>query len=141
MSWDRFVDVVTIIWLLFFALGSFNPGLETLCSTINLSLLPVFIADLIIKYKRVGNAKYFLKHHWLDILTAIPYFRFLRVFRIVRAVRAVRGLKASKTLKSGKAVIAAKTMLYTLKKAEKIVKALKKAKRLVKYIKTSTKHL
>jgi len=133
MSWNRFVDVVTIIWLLFFALGFLKPELEAPCSMINLGLLPVFIIDLIIRYERVGNVKRFLRYHWLDILVAIPYFRFLRALRIFRAIRAARTIKASKILKASKTVTATKTTLYTLKKAEKIVKAVKKVKRILKY--------
>jgi len=134
MLWDKLVDVVTIVWLFFFVLGFFSPSLESLCSVINLGLLPIFIADLVVRYKRVGSVKRFLRYHWFDILITIPYFRFLRALRILRAIRAARILKASRTLKSGKAIIAAKTTLYALRKVGKLVKAIKKVKRVMKYI-------
>ena len=121
LRWDRIVDVVTIVWLFFFVLGSVRADLESLCDTINLSLLPIFIADLILKYRRVGKIKTFLRHYWFDILITIPYFRFLRSLRILRISKVVKGYKT----------------IWIIKETLKLIRAFKKLKRLLKSIATS----
>ena len=129
LQWDSFVDFVTVVWLFFFALGFIRPDLGSLCDTVNLGLLPVFIADLAFKYKKVGDLKIFIRHHWFDILIAVPYFRFLRALRILRAARVI---KTAKIAKGGKVTKSAKSTSWIMKKTLKIVKAIKKLKRIFK---------
>lgn len=130
LRWDRIVDVVTIVWLFFFVLGSIRADLESLCDTINLSLLPIFIADLILKYKRVGKIKTFLRHHWFDILITIPYFRFLRSLRILRISRVIKTARTVKVVKGYKTI-------WIIKEILKFIRAFKKLKRLLKSIAVS----
>jgi len=96
-SWDRLVDLVTVVWLGFFVVGLVDPG--ELVTNVQLGLLGVFVADLVVKYRRVGNLKLFFHNHWLDILMVIPYFR---IFRILRLLRLLRVLKAGKLAKVGR---------------------------------------
>lgn len=96
LRWDSIVDLVTIVWLFFFALGLIRPDLGDLCDGVNLALLPVFVADLVFKYKGVKSLKTFLKYHWFDVLITIPYFRFLRALRILRVSRIVGTARAAR---------------------------------------------
>ncbi len=133
MGWNVFVDLVTVVWLFFFILGFVEPSLEELCGNINLGLLPIFVLDLVVRYRRVGNLKLFLRHHWFDIIIVIPYFRFLRVLRILRAARVARTVKAAKAVKTMKLEV------KYLASIEKWVKAVKKAKRILKRLKFTKK--
>jgi len=93
--WDRLVDVVTFVWLGVFAAEFLAPFDGS--GMLLLLLLLVYVVDLGVQYRRVGNLRRFLKTHWLTILMVIPYFRvlrLLRLFRLLRAMRAVRVVAA-----------------------------------------------
>ena len=86
--WDRFIDLVTVVWLGIFALGLAAPqGWE---SDVLLYVIPVYVVDLGVKYRRVGNVRRFVREHWLTILMVIPYLRVLRLLRVLRVLRVAR---------------------------------------------------
>jgi hypothetical protein len=61
---------------------------------IGLGLLSIFVADLGVTYYRANEPPLrFLRHHWLDVLLVIPYFRIFRVLRVVRLLRLLRLLQ------------------------------------------------
>ena len=86
--WVRFVDYVTVIWLAIFITNIAKPG--TIPEGVEYGLLSVFVADLVVKYRRVSNFRVFMRRHWSDILMVIPYFRIFRVFRLIRLIRILR---------------------------------------------------
>lgn len=86
--WDRFVDVVTVIWLTLFFTGIAKPDL--IPKGFEFGLLSVFIADLLVKYRREPNFRNFIRRRWVDILMVIPYFRIFRVLRLIRLIRILR---------------------------------------------------
>jgi len=122
LRWDRFVDLVTIVWLGVFVVGELLSEYGPVCDCINLALLPVFAADLMVRYRRVGNLRKFLRKHWLDILIVIPYFRFLRLIRLAKVVKATKITKPVKTVNPQ----------TVLKKLMKYVKFFKKILRFMK---------
>ena len=95
--WDRFVDLVTIIWLGIFFTGIAYPDL--IPASVEIGLLSVFLADLVLKARAVPNLSTFLRHQWTDILMVIPYFR---IFRILRFARVVRLLRAARIARVGR---------------------------------------
>jgi len=134
--WDIFVDIVTIAWLILFVISfiELNPVLNERIDQILFWILPIFVMDLVVKYLRVREPKEFLRKHWLDILTTIPYFRFLRIARISRALRLVKvakSVKATKVIKTSKAIKSNKTIKWA-KKGYNTFKAIKKAMKGVK---------
>ncbi len=105
LSWSRFVDLVTIIWLVIFVLSFFtSPSTEDTLRTINIAILSVFVIDLGVLYWKIRSPSIFIKKHWLDILMVIPYFRIFRIARILRLVRFVRIAKSIKIIKISKVV-------------------------------------
>lgn len=134
--WDGFVDIATIIWLILFALSFFelDPVLNQQIDQALLAILPVFVADLIVKYLRVRDLRGFLRSHWLDILATIPYFRFLRIARISRAIRLV---KVTKSVRSSKAV-KTNRILKWIKKTYNALKAKRKVKKMFQKSRTQT---
>ena len=92
-QWRIVVDVATVIWLVIFAY-SFAPGAPWGNATIEgigLGLLGIFVADLgVTSYRANEPPLRFLRHHWLDVLLVIPYFRIFRVLRVVRLLRLPR---------------------------------------------------
>ena len=88
LKWDYFVDLVTVVWLVLFILG-FTNQTDIPDLAVNL-LLTVFIADLVVKYRREPNLKTFLTKRWVDILLVIPWFRAFRFLKFVRFLRLLR---------------------------------------------------
>ncbi len=95
-----FVDFVTVVWLIVFVFGFVFSEYSEVAGNINLFLLPVFVADLYVGYRRSGSFKYFVRRKWLDILMVIPYFRIFRILRVMRAIRAVRAARAVRASRS-----------------------------------------
>ena len=93
--WDRFVDFVTLVWLVIFVIGLTASTLVPA----NLQLLPlgVYVVDLGVKYRREPNLRTFLRRRCTDILMVIPYFRIFRIFKLVRLLRILKTARIAKT--------------------------------------------
>lgn len=100
--WDAFVDAATVVWLSAFTVGMLYEKYSSVTDMINLLLLPAFVADLYVGYRRMGNLWMFLRKRWLDVLAAIPFLRVLRVIRAARILRLARARKVEKALKAFK---------------------------------------
>jgi len=97
ITWDRFVDCVTVIWLGLFVLDIAKPNL--IPTAVEFSLLSVFVGDLVIKYCEEPNLSSFIRKRWGDIFMAVPYFR---IFRILRLIRLLRVLRAARIARAGR---------------------------------------
>ena len=88
LKWDYFVDIATAVWLALFLLRYTNqvPAPDLILQT----MLAIFVADLVVKYRREGNLKSFLRHRWIDILLVIPWFRAFRFLKFIRMLRLLR---------------------------------------------------
>ena len=97
-SWDRFVDVVTVLWIGLFAvdLATSYPGL----GTILFWCLPIYVMDLVVKYRRADGPVAFVKQYWFSILMTIPYLRVLRLLRLLRLLRVLRMARVGRVLKT-----------------------------------------
>ena len=95
--WDRFVDLVTVIWLGMFFTDIASPGL--IPTSLQIGLLSVFVGDLVVKARAAPDLRTFLRTRWTDILMVIPYFR---VFRILRLTRLLRLLRAPRLARVGR---------------------------------------
>ena len=118
-KWSMFVDIVTVIWLCIFIIGFFSTErIANVCNILNITILIVFIADLVIIYESSSDWHIFFKKHWFDILMIIPYFRVFWIFRSFRVLRLIRIAKAAKIVK-----VATKfSKVIKLSKAYKLVK-------------------
>jgi hypothetical protein len=95
IKWILFVDVVTVIWLVVFAIGIITTNENTAyrCNFISLLLLPVFVVDLYFLFKQADNFRVFVKKRWFDILLVIPYFRIFRILKFVRLLKVLKIIK------------------------------------------------
>lgn len=107
--WDPFVEVVTVGWILLFAVHlAFT--FDVLAASASLSgpvraalrlLLVVFLLDLLLLYRWSDEGpRAFLRSNWFLVLTVVPWFRPLRLLRLGRAARAVRLLVGSRRVAS-----------------------------------------
>ncbi len=88
LRWDYFVDIATVVWLTLFVLGYTNQ--LAVPDLIIQSMLAIFVADLVVKYRREGNLKSFLRHRWTDIVLVMPWFRVFRLLTFIRMLRLPR---------------------------------------------------
>lgn len=98
ITWERFVDVITVVWLTLFFWGVADPD-TIIPDALDLGLLSVFVVDLVFKLRSQPTWKAAFRNHWFDILLVIPY---VRIFKILRFTRALRLLKTVKIAKLGK---------------------------------------
>ena len=98
--WPLVVDSITVVWLVAFIASLISSSERTVetCELVTLCLLPVFIADLVLLFRRESDFKTFLKKRWFDVLLVIPYFRILRILRLAKFLRTLKILKAKKAL-------------------------------------------
>ena len=99
-KWTALVDLITIFWLALFITGliSTNEIIKERCGLATLCLLPVFVLDLVVLFRKEDNFKTFLKKRWFDVLLVIPYFRVFRLFRMARLLKVLKLLKLKKFL-------------------------------------------
>jgi len=98
--WTTAVDATTVVWIGLFVTSFVVTGQETrdLCGIVMLSLLPVFVADLVFLYRKERDFKSFILKRWFDVLLVIPYFRIFRVLRFARLLKVLRLMSAKKAL-------------------------------------------
>ena len=61
----------------------------------------IFVADLLLKYKRAHNLKIFLKSSWLDILAVFPFFLVFRLWEEIALLLKI----TSTELRQGQSVL------------------------------------
>ncbi len=71
---------ILIIGELFFHFDRYEPWVTIADATIVL----IFIFDLIMKWRRVHDAKKFIKLYWLEILAVFPFYLIFRAFAFFR---------------------------------------------------------
>ena len=105
--WDWLVLVVAIVSLLLVLLETFlriPANLLPLLRDIDRLSCAIFLADIIVRWRRDKWASSFWRWGWIDVLASIPFdpaFRSLQAIRIYRFVRLIRVLKKLNTLTSG----------------------------------------
>jgi voltage-gated potassium channel len=70
-----------------------------LIERIDFAICLVFIADFFIRLYKAPSKMSFLKWGWIDLVSSIPLFDFLRWGRLVRIVRILRILRAFRSTK------------------------------------------
>jgi hypothetical protein len=97
--WKYFVDAASFVWLSAFVVSLLSysadfvtvaPAILEVTDTVSLLLLPVFVADLVLKYRLTGCSKTFFRNHWISVVTVVPYFRIFKILSVVRLAGLVR---------------------------------------------------
>jgi len=70
---------------IYFELGYTN-GRPIICT--------IFFIDFVVRYSKAKDKMKFMKWGWIDLVSSIPMFDFLRVGRILRLIRLFRIVKA-----------------------------------------------
>ena len=105
--WDWFVLIVAVVALLLVLLETFlhiPANLLPLLRDIDRLSCLIFLADIIVRWRREKWAASFWRWGWIDLLASIPFdpaFRSLQAIRIYRFIRFIRVMKKLNTLTSG----------------------------------------
>lgn len=75
------------------------PGVEVLIDRLDFAICLVFIADFFVRLYKAPSKLSFLKWGWIDLVSSIPMFDFMRWGRMVRIVRILRILRAFRSTK------------------------------------------
>lgn len=103
--WEPFVEVVTVGWIVLFALDlaatfdllALSPSLAAVVRGTLRWLLVVFVLDLLLLYRwSEKGPRAFVRSNWFLILTVVPWFRPLRLLRVGRSARLLRVLVGSR---------------------------------------------
>ena len=75
------------------------PDVNVLIDRIDFGICLIFLADFFIRFSKAPSKRSFLKWGWIDFVSSIPMFDFLRWGRLVRIVRILRILRAFRSTK------------------------------------------
>ena len=75
------------------------PQVDLLIERIDFAICLIFIGDFFARLYKAPSKLSFLKWGWIDLLSSIPMFDFLRWGRLVRIVRILRILRAFRSTK------------------------------------------
>ncbi len=98
---------ITVLVLSVYVLGALlfqtafhpSPEVNALLDGIDFLVCVVFLADFCIRFRRAPSKLTFLKWGWIDLVSSIPAFDFLRWGRLVRVIRIIRILRAFRSTK------------------------------------------
>lgn len=76
-----------------------SPEVNGLLDLIDFLACIVFLVDLCIRFRRASSKLAFLKWGWVDLVSSIPVFDFLRWGRLIRFIRIIRILRAFRSAK------------------------------------------
>ena len=93
---------ITVLVLSVYVLGALlaqtalhlPPEISTLLDRIDSLICVVFLGDFVVRFRRAPSKLAFMKWGWIDLVSSIPAYDFLRWGRMVRLVRIVRILRA-----------------------------------------------
>ncbi|MBS1650470.1 MAG: ion transporter [Bacteroidetes bacterium] len=63
------------------------------------SICVIFLIDFIIRFKNAENKLKFMKWAWIDLISSIPTFNFMRIGRLFRLIRLIRVLRAFRSIR------------------------------------------
>ncbi len=97
--WMLLVDIAAFVWLSAFIVSLLSyldvfanvaPRILEVTDTITLLVLPLFAADLTLKYRLSKSPKKFLKKHWMSLIILLPYFRIFKVLSVLHVAGFAR---------------------------------------------------
>jgi voltage-gated potassium channel len=99
---DLVIIVLSVYVLLALCITSFVPLPEQtmlLLDIIDDCICIVFLIDFVVEFIHAGNKLKYMKWGWIDLISSIPSFGFLRVGRLFKLIRLLRILRAFRSTK------------------------------------------
>lgn len=102
----RFLDILVLILSVYVLIAlmvdtfmKLPPEISHIIHILDELICFVFLADFVIRFRRAKNKWKFMRWGWIDLISSIPTFDFMRVgralrlFRLIRIVRAFRSTR------------------------------------------------
>ncbi len=70
------------------------PEMSKLLNDIDFGICAIFLIEFSIRFKKADDKLEFMKWGWIDLLSSIPMFDFLRAGRLLRLIRLLRIVRA-----------------------------------------------
>jgi voltage-gated potassium channel len=99
---DLFIVILSVYVLAALLVDTFfqlDPETSRLLYIIDDLICIVFLIDFFLRYRRASSKTAFMKWGWIDLISSIPTFEYLRYGRLVRLFRLVRVLRAFRSVK------------------------------------------
>jgi voltage-gated potassium channel len=77
------------------------PDIIRVIDTVDASICGVFLVDFFIRFSKAPHKMAFMRWGWLDLISSIPTFDWLRwgrLARVARVLRVLRGLRSVRTI-------------------------------------------
>lgn len=94
-----FLSIYVLIALAVETIFTLPLQIARLLSFIDDGICFVFLYDFVIRFKKAPSKKQFMKWGWIDLLSSIPTYSYLRYGRLVRLVGLFRILRAFRSVK------------------------------------------
>lgn len=82
-----------------------SPNVSLLLDRIDTFVCVFFLADFAVRFRRAPSKRAFMKWGWIDLISSIPAYDFLRWGRMLRLIRLVRILRAFRSARHLLAVL------------------------------------
>lgn len=94
-----FLSLYVLIALIISTLFKLNPEVTKLLNIIDDIICIFFLFEFIYRFIKAGNKLAFMKWGWIDLISSIPTFSYLRGGRALRLIRLLRILRAFRSTK------------------------------------------
>ena len=93
------LSVYVLLALIIDTFVKFSPEISKLLQIIDDFICVIFILDFIIRFIKAPSKLNFLKWGWIDLISSIPTFGYLRYGRMIRVFRILRVLRAFRSVR------------------------------------------
>lgn len=98
---------VTILVLSVYVLGALlaqtligvSPEVNGLLDRLDGGVCILFLTDFVVRFRRAPSKFQFMKWGWVDLISSIPAYDFLRWGRVMRVIRIIRVLRAFRSVR------------------------------------------
>lgn len=93
------LSIYVLISLLFDSFFKISPEITRLLILIDNTICLFFLYDFFLRLYKADSKKDFIKWGWIDFISSIPTFEYLRYGRLIRLFRLMRILRAFRSVK------------------------------------------
>ena len=90
------LSVYVVVELYISSIYQFSQSTFVLLERIDFGICIIFLIDFFYKLYKSESKKIFLKGHWIDFISSIPFIGVLRIGRFVRIIRIFRLIRSGK---------------------------------------------
>ncbi|MEN9684625.1 MAG: hypothetical protein RLZZ28_411 [Bacteroidota bacterium] len=93
------LSIYVLIALMADTFFKLSPEISRMLAFIDDAICMIFLYDFAIRFKRAPNKLKFMQWGWIDLISSIPTFEFMRAGRTLRLIRLLRILRAFRSTK------------------------------------------